>query len=113
MTVKLQIIKKSIASCDKKIAKIRELMNANPASEIIDGRRKFQQIVTENKGDHDKIAELLQPLAKREKELFAIAKKQKGMHKDGREIDQLVALESERKDLSNELYYTEKRLQKS
>lgn len=109
MSVKLQIIRKSIASCDRKIAKIRALMEVNPASDIIDGRRKFQEIVTEHKGDHETIAMLLEPLAKREKELFSIAKKQEGMHKDGREIDQLVALESERRELVNELHYTENR----
>lgn len=106
MSVKIDIINKSIAACDRKIAKIRALMNATPASDIIAGRKEFQRILVEHKGDHETISRLLQPLAKREKQLFAMAKKQTNMSKD---IDRLVTLELERGELQRELFYATKR----
>lgn len=106
MSIKIEVIKKSIAAAEKRLKKVDDLLNAKPLSEICNLREQAAKIVEEHKGDYKKIAELIDPLAKKEKKLFAIAKKQTSTTDL---VDQKVALESELYQLRNELFYAEQK----
>ena len=107
MSIKRKVINQTIKRIDKRINYIVALVYANPLSEICQGRIKAQKILDEHKGDYGKIAILLKPLAREEKRLFALAKKQKN---SGDMIKEQVKLENERYDLKNELFIMDGKL---
>ena len=98
-SVRIQVITKSIAACERKIAKIDAILYATPLLDIVEGRKKFARILKIHKGDHEAISKQLEPLAKAEKEAFALAKKQIG----GKLVSDKVALQMELRDLISEL----------
>lgn len=106
MKIKEKIIKETQARIEKRLVKIKGILDANPLSEICELRIKALEIMIEHKGDYNKIGELIGPMAKEEKRLFALAKKQS---KDSMKlIDEQVKLKNELYDLSNELYQINK-----
>ena len=102
MKIKEKVIREAITRIEKRLVKVKGLLNANPLSEICDLRIKAQEIMKEHKGDYAKIGKLIEPLAKEEKRLFAVAKKQTDSNKL---IDEQVKLQVELGELNNELYY--------
>ena len=103
MTTKEKVIREAIKRNTKRLEKVDSILDANPLSEICDIRIEAQKILTEHKGDNKKIMELIEPLADKEKKLFALAKRQT---KDSSKlIDEKVKLQVELGDLNNELYW--------
>lgn len=107
MSIKEKVINESIKRIEKRLSVIEEIMEANPLSEICEGRIKAQAILKENKGDYAKISKLMEPLAAREKELFKLAKLQS--ENTFKRIDEKVQLESELYDLRMEKYHIDQR----
>ncbi len=106
-TVKERIIHQSISEIEKRIKEIDKIVFSNSLSEICQLRIDAQKILEENRGDYTKIAELITPLAEREKKLFKIARNQ---------VDNSIALlkekgkiEIELSELKNELYFIKQR----
>ncbi|MCP4988005.1 MAG: hypothetical protein GY928_18725 [Colwellia sp.] len=106
VTVKEKIVRKSLRVIEKQIVTIDYILSANPLSKICDGRNAAHEILVKHKGDYPTIAKLIEPLAREEKQLFALAKKQQDSVKL---IEDKVRLESEKVSLSNELYMIERK----
>jgi hypothetical protein len=106
MTIKIKVIEESLTRAEKRISYLKSIIYAKPASKIIECRQQAHKILTENKGDYEKISELIKTLANEEKEQFRIAKKQE---KANDLIHELVDLENEVVDLRSELYFEERR----
>lgn len=102
MSIKEQVVRESIARIEARIATIDEVVFANPLSQIIKGRMKANEILSEHKDDHQTILELIKPLAAEEKRLFALAEKQK---QSSELIDEKATLSVELVDLKNELFH--------
>lgn len=102
MKIKEKVLRETKARIEKRLAEVKELLDANPLSEICDLRIKAQEILKKHKGDYAKIGELIEPLAKEEKRLFALAKKQTNSNKL---IDEQVNLQVELAEINNEIYY--------
>lgn len=83
--------------------KINSIIDESPAVKIIEARQKGLEIMKEHKGNYKKISELIEPLAKEEKRLFAVAKKQNG----SKLWDEKGVIERERHELIKELYRIE------
>jgi pyridoxine 5'-phosphate synthase PdxJ len=109
MSVKEEIIKKAMKQIEKKLTKIDQFIDATPGSDIIEARQEAAKIIKEHKGDYKKIAELIGPLADREKKAFILARQQCKPGVTSRKIDEKVKLEVELSELRNELYYIERR----
>ena len=97
---------------EKKIKEFRHYMfESNAISEIIAGRIKAQEILENYKGNYKKISKLFEPLARREKELFAISEKEKKYQSQGY-MKKFVKLESELNEINNQIYCFSKRSNK-
>ena len=107
MTIKEKIVRKTISEVNDRIVEIDRILYANPLSDICQLRIKAQEIMDDNGNDYVKIAKLIKPLERKEKELFKIAKKQNTDSVDL--IDEKVKLKSELLDLKSELYWIEHR----
>jgi len=110
MTTKEKVIRESIERNTKRLNKIKTLLEANPLSRICELRMEAKKLLDENQGiekrtSNDFVAKI-DKLAKEEKKMFALAKKQKDSAKL---IDEQVKLEMELSDLNNELYFIERR----
>jgi len=101
MGIKIQVINESIRRIEKRVAKIKCIIYANPLGGIIECRKKANEIIIRHKGDYPTIAKQIDQLAKEEKRLFALSKKQKDTNKL---IQEQVKLESELSELNNELW---------
>ena len=103
-TVKITVIMESIERIENRMAKLDSLIYAKPLSEVIEVRRQGFEAINKHKGNHKKISELLEPLAKKEKSLMSLAKSQ--IKNDKKWIDEKVRIQLEHGHLINELYYT-------
>lgn len=105
MTVKEKIIRQTLSKIDKRLSQIKELQDARPVSAIFELRQKAHEIMETYKGDYNKIAEAIEPLAKEEKKQRAIFEKQQGV----KLCDEQLKLESEKHDLMNELFFIQRK----
>jgi hypothetical protein len=105
MKIKERVFRESIARAEKRIKKIKEILEAKPISEIISLREKAREIQITHKEDHKKILELIDPLAKKEKKLIALMKRQ---HRDYIKLsDEQFELMCELEELKHELFVIE------
>lgn len=103
MTVKEKLARQALAKIDRRLAKIKAIQEAEPLSVIMDLRKQAQALLQDDtdKGVSDNTLKALQALAKEEKKQNRLFKQQCNT----KLIEEKVALESERRDLVNELYY--------
>ena len=106
MTTKEKIIRQSIAENEKELAEIVALLDATPASDIIAGRKKAQELLAKYDVSDPLLAQKIGVLAEAEKRLFAIAEKQRD---STALINRRVKLDIELQDLKNELYWIERK----
>lgn len=97
----------ALAKLQKRLSAVKVIIEAKPASRIIELRREAGQIMEKNWPDHETIAKLLKPLQEEEKRMFALVKKQKNIIKL---IDEEVKLEMEIGELKNQLFWEMKKL---
>jgi len=102
MKVKEKVIRESIKRIENRIYNIDKILGSNPLSEICEGRIKAQNIMKDNKADYEKISKLISTLAKKEKDLFKLAKMQN--RNTSKYIKEKVELESELSSLNHELH---------
>ena len=110
MTTKEKVIKESIKRNTKRLNEIKAILDASPLSRICELRMEAKKLFDENQGiekrtSNEFIAKI-DKLAKEEKKMFALAKKQQCSAKL---INEQVNLEVELSDLNNELYLIERR----
>lgn len=110
MTTKEKVIKESIKRNTKRLNEIKTLLDTSPLSCICELRMEAQKLLDENQGiekrTSNEFVAKIDKLAKEEKKMFALAKKQQDSAKL---IDEQVKLEMELSDLNNELYFIERR----
>ena len=99
-------LKTEIAKLEKRLTQIKQIIDATPASRILELRREAAKIMEQHWPDHVATAKLIEPLAAEEKRMFAIAKKQKNLIKL---IDEEVRIEMEIGDLRKRLFWEEKK----
>lgn len=102
MTTKEKVINESIRKINKELIEIDEILNANPLSEIIQLRQKASELIKGDGWKDKKIQAEISKMAKKGKELFAVAEKQR---KTNELIDRKVKSEMELSDLNSELYF--------
>ena len=109
MSITEKTLKAAVVNVEKRIKYLDDILKANPYSDLLEVRKQAKIVLTENKGDYEKIAKLLAPLAEKEKKAFSMVKKQKNTLKL---IDEKAALSNERNELINELsrFYIRKRV---
>lgn len=105
MTIKEKVIRESIQRLEKEKEAIDLILDANPISDICQVRIDAQLLLETTQGDDrfsDQFISAMESLAKREKELFALAER----HRNSSElIERKVEIEFELSDLNKELYY--------
>jgi hypothetical protein len=110
MTTKEKVIRESIERNIKRLNEIKTLLEANPLSRICELRMEAKKLFDENKGiekrTSNEFVAKIDKLAKEEKKMFALAKKQQN---SAQLIDEQVNLEMELSKLNNELYFIERR----
>jgi hypothetical protein len=104
MNIVVKALKCELSKVEKRLGKVVAVMDANPIARIIELKEEAQRILEENKGDYQKVAKLILPLEKEEKEMFALSQKQIGMELVNKRVD----LESDKHDLINAIYYAER-----
>lgn len=109
MTTKEKIIRKSIEEINAELSSINEILEATPLSDIIELRKEAQKLIKDDNWKTKEVQDKIDFLAEKEKKLFSIAEKQKGMNGL---IDRKVKLASELSDLNSELYYIDWRKKK-
>jgi hypothetical protein len=105
MSAVVRALKKELELVKKKRTEIESIMNARPLLRIIEIRNQAHEITVTHAGDFDKIAKLIEPLAKEEKEMRILAKKQSNSIKL---CDKLVELEMDIQDLDKALWRAER-----
>lgn len=105
MKVKEKIVRQAISQVQKKVAKIKAVLSANPLGRICEIRIEAQKILQQHGDDHATIVRLLKPLGEEEKRMFTTAEKQKNTMAL---IDKQVELEHELSELLGELYFIER-----
>jgi len=105
MTAVIRALKTELNRVEKNLAKVIAVMDANPLGRILEIRKEAQDILNTHRGDYARIAELIKPLAKEEREMFALSDKQ--ITPDL--IKQRVKLTQEKGLLKNKLWQEEKR----
>lgn len=98
-------MKTELGKIEKKLLAVIGIMDADPIGRILEIRKEAQNILEENQGDHAKMAELIEPLAKEEKQMFALSRKQ---IKPGL-VEERVHLGFEKYELINAIYYAERK----
>lgn len=110
MTTKEKVIRESIERNTKMLKEIKELLEANPLSRICELRSEAKKLLDENQGIEKRTSKefvaKIDKLAKEEKRMFELAKKQQDSAKL---IDEQVKLEMELNDLNNELYLVQRK----
>jgi len=105
-TTKEKVIKKSIVIIEKRLKKLNDIMNASPASDIIDVRKEAQKLLEDNKGVEKRTTKefmlKIEVLSKREKEAWKMVERQKNWDKYSTEMSKLSI---ELTELKNELWY--------
>ena len=106
MSVKKEIIEKSILEINKRLSKLDEIIDAKPLSDLFEINDDFKTLLNENEGIEKRTSKefiaKLNILSEREKIAKKSLEKQKNIVSL---IDQKVELESELSQLKNELYY--------
>jgi len=87
----------------KELEKVSEIVDASPAVEIYEIRIKAQAIMEKHGKDYKTINKLIEPLAKREKECFKIAKKQ-NMKMYNKQSDLMIKVSSIKEKIANNKY---------
>jgi len=105
MSTTVRALKAELKRIERRLEKVKGIMDANPLGRIIEIRQEAQRILEKHQGYHSKVAELIAPLADEEKKMFALSKKQMDPHL----IDELMNLEREQHQLINDLYYAERK----
>jgi hypothetical protein len=104
MTIKEEIIRESIKRNTERLEEIRTLLESCPLSRIYELRMEAKRLFDENQGIEKRTCKefvsQIDNLAKEEKRMFKLAKKQKDSAKL---IEEQVRLEIELFDLNNEL----------
>ncbi len=102
-----KVVRESIDRVLKRLAEIKELMDFNPISEIIAVRKEFADLLEANQGVEKRTSKefgaKIDLLHSREKKAIAQAKKQTS-EATTKLIDEQIDLESELRDLRNELF---------
>jgi len=105
-TIKEKVIKKSIVIIEKRLKKLNDIMNATPASDIINVRQEAQKLLEDNKGVEKRTTKefmsKIEALSKREKEACKMVERQKNWDKDSTEMSKLSI---ELKELKSELWF--------
>jgi hypothetical protein len=105
-SIKESVVKKSIAIIEKRLNKLNDIMNANPASDIINIRKEAQKLLDDNKGFEKRTTKefisKIENLSKREKEAWKMVERQKNWEKDS---DDMARLSAELSELKSELWY--------
>ncbi len=109
MSVRKEIIEKSILEIIKRLSKLNEIIDANPLSDLFEINDELKTLLNENEGIEKRTSkefiDKINILSEREK----IAKKSLEKQKDIVSlIDQKFELESELEELKRELYYLNK-----
>ena len=76
MTPTLRALHRELATVRRRLAKVKELMEANPAGRIIELRREAQRVIEQHGATSALTAELIADKAAEEKRQFALAKRQ-------------------------------------
>lgn len=105
MSATVRALKAELKRIERRLEKVKGIMDANPLCRIIEIRQEAHSILEKHQGDHSKIAELIAPLADEEKKMFALSKKQMEPHW----IDERLKLEREQHQLINDLFYVERK----
>jgi len=110
MTTKEKIIRQSLAKVEKRLSEIVFILDATPLIDVINLRKEGQGLLEKDRLNKDfptkAFSEKMSEFAAKEKELFALAEKQKDTVKL---IKERVKLDSEKQDLMRELWYIEKK----
>jgi len=106
MTTKEKIVRRSIEEIEAELQSIVSLLDASPLLEIINIRKRAQQLIEGAKDGNQDDLKQIGVLADEEKRQFAIANKQKDTCAL---IDRRVELEIELDELKNELYWIERK----
>jgi hypothetical protein len=106
MSAVTRALKTEIAKLEKRLKRLKEVIDADPMSRIFEIHGETAQIIEKHQGDYATIAKLLEPLQKEEKRMYALAKKQKKLTEM---IEDQVGLEFEIRELRNSLFWEEKR----
>lgn len=113
MSVKEDVIKKSIECIIQKLGEIDKIINANPVMEIIAIRNQARELLFEYPNPNDRMTQefmtKLKSLASREKEQFDLGEKKQDLLKY---IDEKVELEIELSELKQELFFMDMRKNK-
>ena len=104
---KIRALKTEVKKLEKRLYRIKSLLNARPLSRIFEIREKASEIVKAHKGDYEKMVKLIEPLAKEEKKMFVIANKKDSIKLLEKQFD----IEIEIGKLQSEIYWVEKRMQ--
>jgi hypothetical protein len=108
MSAVTRALKTEIAKLEKRLERLKAIIDADPISRIFEIGRESAQIIEKHRDDYATIAKLLEPLKKEEKRMYALVKKQK---KISEMIDNQIHLEYELKELKGRLFW-EKELEK-
>jgi hypothetical protein len=103
----VETLKIKLKDLDVKYDKLKAKIYSTPVSEICELRNQFNSKKEELGYDSKEFLDWLKFAAKKEKELFSLARWQSDNR--GKAIDDLIKLEFEIKELRNELYYKERR----
>lgn len=107
MKVKIQVLNKSIEIIEKRLAKIQQLLDYSPHSEIFAVRKEFAELLKNNTTPESRMTSEFYhkviELEKRESIARKMIEKQKSSIKL---IDEKVKLEFELRDLQSELFYS-------
>jgi hypothetical protein len=106
MSAVTRALKTEIAKLEKRLERLKEVIDAEPMSRIFEIGRESAQIIEKHRDDYATIAKLLEPLKKEEKRMYALAKKQEKL---AEMIDDQIDLEFEIRELKDRLFWEEKR----
>ena len=104
MDVIVRALKTELSKVEKKLNKVKGIIDADPIKRIFEIRREAQFVSEDHAGDSAKIMALIAPLAKEEKAMFSLSKKQT---KPGL-VDDRITLEREEQKLIEKIYHAER-----
>lgn len=105
MSAVARALKTEIAKLEKRLAQIKAILDAKPASRLVEMRCEVAKIIEQCWPDQIAPTELLEPLVAEEKRLLALMKKQRNLIKL---IDEQVRIEMEIGDLKNHLFWEDR-----
>jgi hypothetical protein len=91
MSIEEKALRKELSILEKKKEEYEYyIFECDPLTKIIENRLKAQEIFIKYKGDNNKIAEKIKPLAKKEKELLKLQKKKEKYESKTKELSQII-----------------------